>query len=153
MTNSYYECHLTVSSGQRDLEFDVITSGWKFSSIDGDPVEGRGVRHYATRHYKSSLPVETVVERTHLLADQLQELGHVVTRRKVEHVIFDTRSSKVRPCDGGCPECHLDDRCGNSRGNYTTDVLGIRWSPAARALRDGLFVGIAGTLLLAWLLS
>lgn len=141
MTNSYYECHLTIEPGERDLEYDIVTSGWKFSSIDGDPVDGRGVRSYATRHYKSSLPVEVPMERMHLLANQLEAIGHRVTRRKVEQVVYDTRSAKVRPCDGGCPECHLDDVPCRSRDSELSDLYQKMAIVAVAALAIGLVLG------------
>lgn len=110
----YYECHITLSAEERfkaHLKDAVLELGWKFSSIDGDPVTGPGVKHYATRHYNAKLPSQVVLNWLHRAADKLHlEEGFTVTRRKVELVIYDDRSSKVRPCDGGCPECHLDDR-------------------------------------------
>lgn len=104
---SYYECHVTLICGcpfsSDELKKKIEAYGWRFSRIDGDIVEGDGVKCYATRHFKSYLPVSTVVNAVISLAALLSACGYTVTRRKVEHVIYDDRSSKVCPED--CIEC------------------------------------------------
>lgn len=141
MTNTYYECHLTIE-GDRELARDaVMLTGWKFSSIDGDIVTGPGVRHYATRHYKSSLPVEHVLERLHLCGDYIAERGVSVVRRKVEHVIYDDRSVKIAPCSGGCAECHLDDRDPEEISEELFRRLRAPFYSSAVALVIGLVIG------------
>lgn len=109
---SYYETHITIEA----LPFDksrikrlVELIGWKFSAIEGDIVLGDGVKYYATMHFNARLPENDVVKMLTDAADYLTAKMVKVVRRKVEKVIYDDRSSKVKPCDGACVECHLDD--------------------------------------------
>lgn len=113
MANSYYECHITIEEPDKRhwsyVRLAVEQVGWKFSAIEGDIVLGDGIKCYATRHYNARIPSERMVDILQETAAALEKLGIKVIRRKVELVIFDDRSSKVKPCDGGCIECHLDD--------------------------------------------
>lgn len=105
MSKTYYECHITLNGDPTKIKAAVEEIHWKFSKIDGDPVMGSGVKCYATRHFNAKWGKEQVVFLLHDAANMLLEYpGIEVTRRKVELVIFDDRSSKVR-CDGMCPEC------------------------------------------------
>lgn len=125
-SKNYFECHVTMEveedgrhSGNRLKARQVVEGlGWKFSAIDGDIVLGDGVKLYATRHYNARLPAEEVVATLHKVADAIAAAGIKVTRRKVELVLYDDRSSKVRPCDGGCIGCHLDDVKGGTAELY-----------------------------------
>lgn len=108
MTKTYYEAHITLNGDPEFSKESVESINWKFSKIDGDPVMGDGVKCYATRHFNAKWPTEDVVAWLFAAATKLNRLGIEVTRRKVELVIYDDRSSKVR-CSGGCVECHLDD--------------------------------------------
>lgn len=105
---NYYECHITLDGDKDRLDPLVRAIGWKFSAIDGDPVLGRGIKCYATKHYNARNSPHDIVNALLTAAQLLTNCGAVVTRRKVELVIYDDRSSKVR-CTGGCIECHLDD--------------------------------------------
>jgi hypothetical protein len=80
------------------------------SSIDGDPVFGEGIKCYATRLFNRRLGHDVVQNELFAVAEYLKGCGFTVLRRKIERVIFDDKSSKVR-CSGGCVECHLDDLC------------------------------------------
>lgn len=106
---NYYECHITLEGDREAAKACVEGMAWKFSAIDGDPVTGPGVKLYATRHYNAKHSTENMIELLHQTAQHFVDRGFVVTRRKVELVLYDDRSSKVRPCIGGCVECHLDD--------------------------------------------
>jgi len=116
---SYYECHITIegdpskksaiSSQKAEAEYVTKALSWKFSAIDGDPVTGPGIKWYATRHFNIRLGDDEVTSILLKIATKMTSMGLNVTRRKVERVLYDDRSSKVKPCDGGCIECHLDD--------------------------------------------
>lgn len=110
---SYYECHITMECPEETdrarAKSAVEKIGWKFSVISGDIVLGDGHKAYATRHYNARIPEQTVLHHLNSAADWAEAVGVKVIRRKVEQVLYDDRSSKVRPCDGGCVECHLDD--------------------------------------------
>jgi hypothetical protein len=108
--SSYYECHVTLLGDPETIRPHVERLKWKFSCIDGDPVLGEGVKCYATRQFSKRLDIEAVQTKLFRTAYDLKAARLEVIRRKVELVIYDDRSSKVR-CNGGCPECHLDDLC------------------------------------------
>jgi hypothetical protein len=110
MAVSYFECHVTMVGDATLIRPEVENRKWKFSCIDGDPVLGDGLKCYATRLFNRKLGQETVQAELFRVASELAELGFKVLRRKIELVIFDDKSSKVR-CAGGCVECHLDDLC------------------------------------------
>lgn len=112
MTKTYYECHVTMLAGttlRGQLRHMVEQNGWKFSAIDGDINLGDGTKFYATRQFNAKLGDEEVTRRLLDMASYLERSGAEILRRKVETVIFDDRSSLVKPCTGGCVECHLDD--------------------------------------------
>jgi hypothetical protein len=110
MSNSYFECHVTMLGNPVEIRPVVESLKWKFSVIDGDPVLGEGIKCYATRLFNKKLGTEDVTKNLLRTAEALECQGFVVLRRKVELVIFDDRSAKIR-CTGGCAACHLDDLC------------------------------------------
>ena len=97
---AYYECHITIESANKDKTKQAVeVLGWKFSAIDGDPVLGAGVKCYATRHYNHRHDSTSIVSITNHTASLLHDIGEMVTRRKVELVIFDSRSVSVAPAE------------------------------------------------------
>lgn len=124
MTKSYYECHITMEGDPKEIEEKVQEWAgfvpWKFSAIHGDILLGDGLKAYYTRHFNARMLPTEVMRNLHSYADQLQALGIKVTRRKVEMVLYDDRSTKVGSCEGGCIECHLDDlKPWHAEGGYT----------------------------------
>ncbi len=101
---NYYEAHITMEGDPQKLRPVVESVGWKFSCIEGDINLGDGVKCYATRQFNARVGDERIVQILNGTADGLASVAKVL-RRKVELVIYDDRSSLVRPCDGACPEC------------------------------------------------
>lgn len=110
MRKQYYECHVTIEEllQNKDLKQLVESLGWKYSVIAGDIVLGPGPKHYATKHFNKKIPQQLILDELHGTADDLIKKGFKVVRRKCELVIFDDKKSG-EPCNGACPECHLDD--------------------------------------------
>lgn len=106
---TYYEAHVTLIGRPAAVEPLVRAARWKFSHIEGDEVFGAGLKCYATRQFKSSIPREHILNELQGVADRLVEQGCTVVRRKIELVLYDDRSSAIRfTCDGACPECHTE---------------------------------------------
>ena len=103
---TYYECHITLESDDPQFAKKVIEGhGWKFSRIDGDILMGDGIKCYATRHFKTSLGEKEVMLRLLNMATFLVYAKFNVTRRKIEHVIYDDRSYRI--CPDSCIGCIL----------------------------------------------
>jgi hypothetical protein len=94
----YYECHITVIEDKpRTLIQQLIEdSKWKFSAIDGDPVLGKKVYCYATKHYKEALGSEYVVNDLLAVEKSYKDQGLNVSRSKVELVVFDTKQNSYK---------------------------------------------------------
>lgn len=108
--NKYYECHITMIGKPEFIKPLVEKTKWKFSSIDGDPVLGDGIKCYATRLFNYKLPQDQVLDILFHTANNLKDKDCNVVRRKIELVIYDDKSSHVKfDCKGGCKDCHLDD--------------------------------------------
>lgn len=89
----YYECHITIESANQHMsEMKVMSVGWTFSAIDGDPVLGKGVKCYATKHFNSTKnSLEEVIAFVDFAAAAINDSVSKVIRRKVELVVYDTR--------------------------------------------------------------
>lgn len=99
----YYEMHVTFTGPSDEIRHYrklVESSKWRYSSIDGDANLGDGVKRYATRQMNARTPVSEVTQLVKDMAAHLEKHGAIILRRKVEKVIYDDRSSLVRPCDG-----------------------------------------------------
>ena len=103
---TYYEARITFIPTTQSREFAklcVETFGWKFSNITGDITLGDDPKYYATHHYNSRKPKSDILADLKITGEALSDLGFTVQRLKLEHVIFDTRSSKV--CLDNCTPC------------------------------------------------
>ena len=94
----YYECHITMMGNPQVIKPHVDTLKWKFSTIDGDPDLGAGVKCYATRHFNKRYSEEYVATRLKIASSILEVYGFIndfkVLRRKIELVIYDGRIDK-----------------------------------------------------------
>lgn len=87
---AYFECHITFTK-PKDVK-PLVIDKWKFSSIDGDPVLGAGIKSYYTRQYPASFDVKEVVKDMDKLIPIInKEKNHKVLRTKVELVLYDNR--------------------------------------------------------------
>lgn len=100
----YFEAHITLRGEPNEVRSHVERIGWKFSAIDGDPVLGPGLKCYATYFFNKRIGSAKAVDLLMESARILEKRGCIVTRRKIELVLFDDRSSKTQ-CIGACPEC------------------------------------------------
>ncbi len=93
----YYECHVTIESKDPIYtELQVNSLGWKYSSIDGDPVLGKGVKCYATKQFNATKnKLEEVIAFVHFAADSIDGETSKVLRRKVELVVYDDRAPRI----------------------------------------------------------
>jgi hypothetical protein len=92
MKTQDYECHVTVLA--TEVNRGALTNigrqdGWKTSFVDGDPDLGKGTRFFMTSHYTSQ---EEAIINTNLIANRINGEGFEVIRRKIEHVVADTRA-------------------------------------------------------------
>lgn len=97
MGKQYYECHITLNGDPEKLRPVVEKLNWSFSCIHDDIIMGVGLKCYATQHYNSRYKPETIIQIVQDTADAIFLQGFPILRRKVELVIYDDRSSKVKP--------------------------------------------------------
>jgi hypothetical protein len=88
----YYECHVTCLGWPGVVRLPVEELGWTFSAIDGDPDLGAGVKCYATRQFNERIGTEAAIMEVSEAGRKLRAMGVIVTREKVEHVIYDRRN-------------------------------------------------------------
>lgn len=101
MTKEYYECHITMISSKEDncekcsnrdlVKTWVEYAGWKYSSIDGDPTLGAGIKCYATHHYNKKYTVKDVKKMMDNAVNLIKYSGAKILRKKIELVIYDER--------------------------------------------------------------
>jgi len=106
----YYECHVTMLGNKEVLKRITENIGWVFSSIENDANLGEGVKMYATKQLNKRVQDRGAVQILQDAAQLLRDWGADVLREKVEVVIFDTRSSKVRACTD-CASCQEAREC------------------------------------------
>lgn len=115
----YYECHITMLGNPKLIKPLVEEQKWKFSAIDGDPVLGDGIKCYATKLFPAKLGEDDVkaslVATAAALTCNSGDDDLEVIRTKIERVVYDDRSDKVKVCTGNCPGCHLDDQCASNK--------------------------------------
>lgn len=99
----YYECHITINQADQprhEIREAVERIGWKFSAIDGDPVMGKKVYCYATKHFKKEVPEADVIRELLDTAAGLKDFCNVL-RSKVEIVLYDDRQMSCAACPSG----------------------------------------------------
>lgn len=91
----YYECHITIEAPLEARAFvraAVEGIRWGYSEHDEDHEIGPGLRCYANKSFKASMPVDRVISETVDIQGRLQHiyksLANVV-RYKVEFVLYD----------------------------------------------------------------
>jgi len=86
----YFECHITFTKSKN--EKPLVFNKWKYTSIDGDPVLGAGVKSYYTRQYPATLDIKEIIKDMDKLIPIInKEKGNKVLRTKVELVLYDNR--------------------------------------------------------------
>lgn len=91
--SDYYECHITLEPpaqpGLRQTAEDLAKlRRFKTSELVGDEVMGDAKLLYCTSH---SATYDMLFRRMCQLNDDLVRAGLKVLRRKIEHVVFDSR--------------------------------------------------------------
>lgn len=121
---NYYECHITMEADAEKIKPMVEDLKWKFSSIHGDTVFGDTVKCYATRQFPGGMAEPLVFDTLISIADKLAHHGAKVLRRKIERVIYDDRSSKVR-IDDEAPgqDSNSSDRADQGTQQPTMDAV------------------------------
>jgi hypothetical protein len=91
--HKYYECHITVEDGCKDLmEKELLNTCWKFSQITDDLILGPGNKMYATAHFSLASGIKPVRTELDTMAGILEAAGLNVVRRKIELVLYDTKN-------------------------------------------------------------
>ena len=91
----YYEAHITIDPIREHMDKATVELlKWKYSSIDGDPSLGAGIRAYATNHYATSQPIEEVIKQLANCSWSLKNMGCSVIRTKLELVVYDSKEKE-----------------------------------------------------------
>jgi hypothetical protein len=84
-----YECHITLPLSAREIGCKVAEEfHWSTSEIERDPVLGKASYFYLTSHDKDQV---RLFKRMEQAADACINLGAEVVRKKIEHIIYDTK--------------------------------------------------------------
>ena len=94
MSKSYYEVHITLLGPPSDLKRKVEALNWTFSSINGDPNLGTGIKCYATRQYNIKLPLPAIIAKLEETTANFP--ASQVLRKKVELVVYDSWGDRVK---------------------------------------------------------
>ncbi len=91
-----FECHVTCGAEACSL-FDELASAlhWSTSTIDGDPLLGKGPRFYFTTHAKGTLAEHSIRMRMRMLVRELRAHGVEPVRCKIEAIVYDTKGAPV----------------------------------------------------------
>lgn len=89
-----FECHVTAElpTDPRILErFEMLAAnrGWKTSTIEGDPVLGKGPRFYFTKHSPNFIALHQEMISLCDLLLSAKYPGVKLVRRKIEAIILD----------------------------------------------------------------
>lgn len=83
-----FEAHITFPRRDASIVKELaLTSAWKFSQIDGDPVLGTDVFCYLTSYGTEYLDLKMLMDNE---AQRARNVGAEVVRTKVEQVVFDS---------------------------------------------------------------
>ena len=94
MAKSYYEVHITLLGLPSDLKRKVEALNWTFSSINGDPNLGTGIKCYAIRQYNIKLSLPAIIAKLEETAANFP--ASQVLRKKVELVVYDSCGDRVK---------------------------------------------------------
>lgn len=85
-----YECHITLETKVPFLHEKIGKRiGWKTSKIDGDPILGKGVYFYYTKHGKC---FKSLFKEMNDLSSFLKSVGNTPIRLKIEKIVYDTKT-------------------------------------------------------------
>lgn len=84
-----FEIHITLGNDFRpDSAILKHFNTWKYSCIDGDPLLGKGKKHYLTTHRKTR---PNAVAAITTMVDILEEYSYKILRVKIEAIVYDTK--------------------------------------------------------------
>lgn len=85
-----YEAHITCDiENAKHVENIGDAQGWKYSAIHGDALLGKKPYCYLTAYEPDA---KHLMDRMELAADYLVEGGVFVYRKKIERIIYDTKT-------------------------------------------------------------
>lgn len=94
----YYECHITIEApleSRNNVRALIESLRWSYSEHDEDHEIGPGLRCYANKSFRASMPVDAVITHTKSMAVDgigrrlVAEGWGAVVRYKVEFVLYD----------------------------------------------------------------